>query len=341
MPNQHGLKRRPPAPVRLEVRQRCKFGCVICRTGFYHYEHILPEFKDASEHNPDHICCLCGSCHDLVSRGVFSKAKVRESYEAISNAAATDVPPPTGPLDFHAGNAELVIGGISYSPAVRRVLTYYDQDLISLHPRMDGGPGAISAIFLDDKGDELLRLEENEWVGNTDGWDIETVGKKLTLRQKARHISLALRLKPPGVIVVERLDMRIGSAHFLATEKSYAVGRYFEEQTIVWMSAITDIQSSSPLGCAIEITDPDELKHRYEAFPRERIGSELRTTDKRFTSASGFGVACMPLGVSIASLCSDFRLGSTIMGSFDLKLMRKAVRKDIQQAHRFLTTVSP
>jgi len=33
--NRHGLHRRIPAAVEREVRQRCKFGCVICRAGFY------------------------------------------------------------------------------------------------------------------------------------------------------------------------------------------------------------------------------------------------------------------------------------------------------------------
>ena len=40
--NRHGLSRHIPASVTREVRQRSKFGCVMCRIGFYEYEHINP-----------------------------------------------------------------------------------------------------------------------------------------------------------------------------------------------------------------------------------------------------------------------------------------------------------
>ena len=81
--NQHGLSRYIPADVRRDVRHRSKFGCVVCRRGFYQYEHIDPPFEDAESHDPDHICCLCGSCHDSVTRGHLSKAMVIAAYRKV------------------------------------------------------------------------------------------------------------------------------------------------------------------------------------------------------------------------------------------------------------------
>lgn len=105
--NKYGLSRYIPAEVRREVRQRSKFGCVLCRCGFYQYEHIDPTFEDATEHDPDYICCLCGACHDLITRGHFSKEAIKLAYRKVQDSALEKVSPPIGPLDFHDGNAEL------------------------------------------------------------------------------------------------------------------------------------------------------------------------------------------------------------------------------------------
>src|ERR1043166_7485858 len=67
--NKHGLSRYIPADVRRDVRHRSKFGCEIGRRGFYQYEHIDPTFENALKNDPSRICCLCGSCHDSISRG--------------------------------------------------------------------------------------------------------------------------------------------------------------------------------------------------------------------------------------------------------------------------------
>lgn len=62
-------------------------------------------------------------------------------------------------------------------------------------------------------GVEILRLEENEWIGSLKTWDIEIVGQQITARGEKGNVALQLRLDPPGRIVVRRLDMRLGDSH--------------------------------------------------------------------------------------------------------------------------------
>jgi hypothetical protein len=156
--NRYNLSRYIPAEIKREVRQRSKFGCVICRRGFYQYEHIDPPFEDAKIHDPDCICCLCGSCHDSVTRGHLSKSAIKAAYAKVSTQSMTEAGPPIGPLDFHDGTAELVIGGLKYSPVVHSVLRYHGCDLFNVKPGIDGEPGQISAMFTDDQGKLSLRL---------------------------------------------------------------------------------------------------------------------------------------------------------------------------------------
>ena len=54
--NKHGLSRYIPTNIKLEIRRKSKFGCVMGRCGIYEYEHIIPEFYDATEHNPEYMC---------------------------------------------------------------------------------------------------------------------------------------------------------------------------------------------------------------------------------------------------------------------------------------------
>lgn len=77
--NIHGLSRDIPTDIKRQIRKECGFGCVCCGLAIATYEHIIPEFKDAKEHNPEKMAYLCGNCHDRVTRGIWSKEKVLEA----------------------------------------------------------------------------------------------------------------------------------------------------------------------------------------------------------------------------------------------------------------------
>lgn len=147
MHNKHGLPRDIPDPIKREIRQRSKFGCVICRAGIFDYEHIDPEYSDAKTHNPDDICCICTACHAKVTRSHFSKAYVRKKYSEVATANDTEIPPPFDDLDFHDGKAELKIGGILYDPGVTTVVKYHGKEIFSISPSNETDTAGINAIF--------------------------------------------------------------------------------------------------------------------------------------------------------------------------------------------------
>lgn len=221
--NRYGLSRHIPSGVRREVRQRSKFGCVSCRAGVTQYEHIDPEFIDAATHDPARMCLLCGSCHDKVTRGQWSKAKVATDYQRVQHEPG--ITPPRDFLDLHSGAAALRIGGLFYNHGVHRILTVCGEDVISVTPGIDGEPGCISATFCDDAGGEIFRIRENVWEGATRASDIQVEGPRIEVKGSSGRLALRLRVEPPGSIVVEHVDMRFGPAWLMASESSYAVGR--------------------------------------------------------------------------------------------------------------------
>lgn len=182
----------------------------------------------------------------------------------------------------------------------------------------------------------MLGLEENEWVGGFEAWDIEIVSQRITVRRNKGRIVLRLRLDPPGRVVVERLDMRIRDSHILATDKTYAIGRYITDELVSWVHASIVIRRSSPLGAAIEFTDPGTLAQRDTVLGG--TGQELATDDREIVLNSNAGILIKPLGVAIASLCGSFDLVNLAVGPRKLSDMRLVVLRYPDQVDRFIGT---
>lgn len=108
MTNQYGLARHIPTEVKRAVRQRCRFGCVVCGMGVYDYEHVDPEFKYAKEHDPDRIALLCPSCHAKVTRGQWSKDKIKA---ALLSPKAAEAGYAKEFFDFTGNHPEVILGG--------------------------------------------------------------------------------------------------------------------------------------------------------------------------------------------------------------------------------------
>lgn len=221
--NKHGLSRYIPAEVEREVRVRSKFGCVFCRSAIYQYEHITPEFSDATEHNGDHICLLCGRCHDKVTKGQISKDSVRRQYEQVQIEANIKRPFDDFVLDSHCLT---VVLGSSIFHGADTLIEIDGKAVLSIKPPEDGASfPTISGEFSDENGKELFRIEKNVWSGQPDAWDMKVEGREIVIRSAPRKVALKLIIEPPNKIVVEHLDMRSGSALLRLRKGSLQVGR--------------------------------------------------------------------------------------------------------------------
>jgi hypothetical protein len=337
--NRFGLTRDIGAATKRIIRQQSKFGCVLCRRGVYTYEHIEPTFAEATSHNPDRICCLCSGCHDLVTRGQYSKAFVAQAYARVKQSTAEEVGPPVGPLDFHTGTAVLEIGDLRYAPAVRSVFVYEGVELFGVHPSSDPAQsGSISAVFTNDSGEVVASITENGWEGSVDVWDIEVVAERITVRRKSGEICLQILLRPPGVVVVDRLDMRFGDAHLLVGSGTYAVGRYLSESDVCWVHAQLAIHASSPNGRVIEFTRPDELVRRLELF--RNLGTCLEEAMGVFAIDANAGVMVKPLGIAIGGLTGSFSVTSFASGIRPIDEIRRVITSHPADLSRFIGTGS-
>ncbi|TCP66288.1 HNH endonuclease [Sphingomonas sp. PP-CE-1G-424] len=187
---------RPPIPegVKREVRQRCRFGCVICGMPVYHYDHVI-EHAVVREHAAENLTLLCPNHHDAKTRGRLAVEAVQEHNAAPFNLNRKN----TAGLDIgRARELRLEFGTNWYetdTPAenIAKSVVVVNNRTYLAFDREDGWLTA-SAIVTDLNGTELLTVVRGELVASTALWDITYVGSRLTARQTGGGIILDLTL---------------------------------------------------------------------------------------------------------------------------------------------------
>jgi hypothetical protein len=211
--NRFGLSRHIPEDVKAEVRRKSKQGCVICRALGYDYEHIEPEFADAKKHDPEHICLLCGSHHDEVTRGRLSKEQVRRAYDGVQRSSK--VRPPLYRAQL-TDSLKLGLGDslFDYMPPDAAVLRYDGKDVLKVGYVADevfgGSRPSISGIVCSENGNKLVRFVDNELSIIDARGDVKFRKDKLSIYDEKRKLVLQITFSPPDGIRIDRLRFRYG-----------------------------------------------------------------------------------------------------------------------------------
>lgn len=221
--NEHGLSRYVPAAIAREIRRRSKFGCVNCRRAVCVYEHIEPLFKDAQSHDPDHMCLLCGHCHDKVTRGQLSKSTVAERYASVQSS--DEIVRPFDDFDLNSENITVSLGSSTFHGA-KTLIELDGITVLAIEPPEEGAAfPTLSGYFTDQAGTELLRIDQNVWYGPAGAWDVDVNGREISVRVGSGLLALKLHVDPPSNITVEVLDMYVGTSHLTLRDDLLRVGR--------------------------------------------------------------------------------------------------------------------
>ncbi|MCL5125303.1 MAG: HNH endonuclease [Deltaproteobacteria bacterium] len=212
--NSHGFSRHIPNPIKLQIRQECGFGCVVCGMTIYTYEHIDPEFADAAEHDPTKMALLCGGCHLKVTKRIWSKDKIKKArlapkckQQGYSNDFF-DIGEPFG----------ISVGRIYFYKTETGDLLQIDGKTVLSMRKVDGEPPLLSGIFHDHNGNILFEIKDNEWFGKPEAWDIESVGNTLTIKDKQGSILLQINARPPHIVAIEIANLRYGDNALISNE---------------------------------------------------------------------------------------------------------------------------
>ena len=242
--NKYGLSRYIEESRKLLIRKACGYGCVICGSAIYQYEHVDPQFAEAREHDPDKITLLCGSCHEKVSRGFWSKQTIKD---AMKDPICKRKGFSTFKLDVAKdGDFIVKIGKTSFINP-KSIVQIDGIDILSIESPEDfASPPRISAIFFDRNGTEIASIVRNEWKGSINVFDIEAIGGILKVRGTAKNIDLVIKFTPPHSLSIESINMTYNNVLISGTSvKGFTVK--YKKSSIELPTYLVDIQHA-PFG---------------------------------------------------------------------------------------------
>jgi len=258
----HGLSRRIASGIKLAIRQRCGFGCVICGTGIIQYHHFMPEYKDAISHDPSGITLLCPTCHTKAGARIISRDQVIEANTdpwCLKNGYSRDA--------FYLGNTNIPAKLGSSLINARSILMYEDKVLLGFEPpEEDGSPIRLTACLTDINGGEMFSVANNEWRASSGRYDVNVVAQALTIRQASGNIMLRISLGASESLKVERLRM---------TYCGYSIEAEHD---------------------AFQVTNPMGGTFRHSGENRADIGVWMKATGTALIAANREGGAAVCLG---------------------------------------------
>lgn len=194
-----------PSPVKREVRQRCGFGCVVCGLPLYEYDHLVP-YSEVEVHDPENLLLLCDRHHREKTSGLLTISQVdaaRKSPYNLKNGK-------THPYDLHyeGANCEARIGSNAITwphlsdGSVFAGILIDDTPIVGFS--VDRGRLLLTVQLLNADNELLVQIVDNELTFSMLSWDVEFVGKQLTVRHGPGDIFVGMTFEPPSRVVVDR-----------------------------------------------------------------------------------------------------------------------------------------
>jgi len=201
--NKHGLSRYIDSETARVIRKNAGFGCAICGLAFYQYEHFDPEFKDAIEHHPKGITLLCGTHHDLKTRGSISINAVKE---AANSPKCLEQGFSHSALEFSKNEIVVQIGSTRfYNPT--SILTINGDSIFSIQPPEEVGSPYLLTFIPEDSPDSN-KIVKNEWFGNVGNWDITTIGNRIVVKKNSNKVILDIQNIPGEIFILNKINVK-------------------------------------------------------------------------------------------------------------------------------------
>jgi len=232
-----------PADLKRRVRQRCGFGCVICGSPIWDYDHI-EEYATVKEHTYENLVLLCPTCHRKKTNGLIAKESILTAIENVDNRSRTsadEIPPQFYTLDI-GSNIVQTFAGLAF--------TIYEFGALWIifkeYPM-------INAVLMDKNGEKAIEIAENNYTLCSNTWDIEYVGKTLTFRNGPRMIFASITFDVGNKVILLRGNIELSNGVRI---KITDTGIFADQQLLASGNKI------SQSGAGLTITD-QPIEHPY------------------------------------------------------------------------------
>lgn len=268
-----------PQPIQREVRQRCGFGCVICGFPIYDYDH-MKEWSKVKEHVAADITLLCPEHHRAVTTGILPREAVLKANENPFNLSQGHS---TSMGLYYAGNTcEFFIGGnrfIMNSPqgSPGQIVPIMVDGISLLNFIFVDGQLLLNVQLFDENNEIILYIKENQLVYGIESWDIQMVGKTLTIRERARKILVNIIFETPNKVIIDKARILFKGAEILIKQDEMIIGdnmcymKSNEFQNIPIGVCIGD----NPYPVSVGISLPDVNRYSKQSEETSKLEKEI------------------------------------------------------------------
>jgi len=156
--------------------------------------------------DPVGITLLCARHHEEKTKGLLPLDKVLAANESPINVQSGV----SAPYEVHYYGEQFTIhigpGTFIGIGNYLSALQWRDEEVIAFN-FTDEGQLSLNVNLRDRSGDLALSIIDNEMIYSTGAWDIEYVGKTLTVRQAKGDIMFELLFEPPSSISMTRATL--------------------------------------------------------------------------------------------------------------------------------------
>jgi hypothetical protein len=116
------------------------------------------------------------------------------------------------PIIVHLGNIIIRTEG----DKDHNILVLGNEAVLKVNACAKEEPFRFSAIFKDQQDNISLKIDKNEWIAPVHSWDIEQVGKRLSIINNPLDTKIVILANPPHELIFEELDTYYngGKVHF-------------------------------------------------------------------------------------------------------------------------------
>lgn len=185
-------ERRPdvPAAVARQLRQEAGFGCCICGSPIYDYQHIIPYSKD-HHFRPEDMMLLCPNHHREATAGALKEHEQRYFKANPHNISRGYV---DGMMKINQQQLNVYMGSNLFQGDIVFIAGEHTR-LLALGVVEDGRILFDANIFGPD-GNLVLSIDDNQWIsGWPEAWDVEFRSNYLKIWKKSRDIVVEIDLR--------------------------------------------------------------------------------------------------------------------------------------------------
>lgn len=189
-----------PEEIKRNVRRKCRFGCILCGSPIFEYDHIN-NYSSSFDHSVDNLILLCREHHGAKTQGRLPIERIRyleknpfnNGRDFTTSAIAAYFSRNNGILELGSAKLEFPFDADGHASAL------IVDSIEVLGFILEDGHLLINIILFERGRGVVLKILRSEMVVNTGVWDYQLVGRKLRIWSKQRERSVVLTFRENGL----------------------------------------------------------------------------------------------------------------------------------------------